>query len=275
MECYAIERVDRTDRPHLTVVKRTYILTLSATRTFPSLHGITAETYVQRNRGFDRCPKVCDDGVQHIHTTYMDITHAYRSLFQHTLHLAEPILVLEDDTELMSTAVHDWPSVDRFLTHHEWMMYSLGTFGMVVPCGGGHWRYLETPIFGPIQSVIYSQQARARLVHVRPCEVGHVDMSVLSRVPHKYTFHRPLTHQKWRETANSRTWCIVCNDGIIDRLHRLVSRWLIAQSGLADDSENGFARVYRLHKLLLPLVVVCVAVCTYWALSFVDPCTII
>ena len=272
MECYTIELADRAHRPHLKAFARTYILTLSETRTFPSLYGITAETYIQRNRGFVQCPKLCDDGLGYVSQTYMDITHAYKSLFQRVEHIVEPILVLEDDAELMSTAIHDWEAVDRFIAQSEWIIYSLGSFGMVLPHRDGHWRYLDVPTFGPIQSVIYSHSARARIMGASACENAHLDMGVISRISQKFTFHRPITHQKLRDTANSRSWCIVCNGGYADRIFRAVSQFMIRQCGLVGDSERGFARVYQLQKLFLPVLLVCTALLTYWTLACIDAC---
>ena len=270
MDCYTIECVDRCAHPRLTTVKQTYILTLDDARTFQPLHGITAETYVQRNRGFVACRKSCDHNADYVSQTYMDITHAYKSLFRSTMHNTDPILVLEDDTELMPTAPLDWAAVDQFIAQNEFSVYSLGTFGMVVPSGGGHWRYLNAPIFGPIQSVIYSHPARQRIMSVSTCEIGHLDTNVLSQFHRKYTFHRPLTHQTLRDTANSRSWCVACNGGYVDRAHRAVSKFLIRLMGLDGDSERGFARVYQIHKLMLPCLLVCVALLTSAMMRVID-----
>ena len=268
MECYTVELVGQCTDPSLKSVQQTYILTLNDTDTFKSLHGITAETYVQRNLGFTKCPKLCANGKGHVNKTYIDIIHAYQSLFRNTMHILDPILVLEDDTELTSTASEDWKSVDEFIVRKEFMIYSLGTFGMVVPCGGGHWKFMNSPIFGPIQSIIYSHSARAHIMGVSACETGHLDMSVLSHFPNMYTFHRPITYQRLRDTENSRSWCVVCNDGYLDYLHRLVARVFIRQFALDQTSEHGFAQVYQLQKLLVPCLLVFISLFTYWVLRF-------
>ena len=144
MECYALELVHevgvggalhgpRGDRaPMLRSVPRAYILTMHETETFPWLHGVARRTYVQRNRGFRACPKTRVDR-RRVEATNQDLIHAYRAVFERERGTTEPVLVFEDDARLTSTARGDLEIVDRFVAKQRFSVYSLGSFGLMVP----------------------------------------------------------------------------------------------------------------------------------------------
>jgi hypothetical protein len=247
MECYTLELVHECADPMLRAVPCAYILTLSATETFPWLHGVAARTYVQRNRGFRACPKTRLDG-RPVDATNQDLMHAYQSAFSRA-GLSEPVLVFEDDAQLTATAREDLAEVDRFVATSAFHVYTLGSLGVMLPHDGTHWR-MPTVIVAT-HAVIYSPDAARAVAASRVGEHAHIDAHVLGPMPLKFTFHRPIAWQKvdWRNRSeNSRTWCGNCNAGVLDEIHR-EGAWLFYRA-FGMHAERGWSRLYAAQKLL-------------------------
>jgi hypothetical protein len=247
MECYTLELVDECADPMLRAVPCAYILTMSATETFPWLHGVAARTYVQRNRGFRACPKTRVDG-RAVGATNQDIVHAYQSVFARA-ELSAPVLVFEDDAQLTATAREDLAAVDRFVATSAFQVYTLGSTGVMLPHDGTHWR-MPTRI-GGLHAAIYSPDA-ARIVSAsRVSEREHIDWHVLAELPLKFTFNRPIAWQKWdsrSRSENSRTWCGKCDAGFSEDIQRECA-WLVFRA-LGLHAERGWSRLYAAQKLL-------------------------
>jgi hypothetical protein len=254
MECYALEGVDECDVPMLCSVPRAYILTMHATETFPWLHGVARRTYVQRNRGFRACAKTRGDG-QRVDATNQDLIHAYRAVFERERDTTEPVLVFEDDALLTRTAKDDMPHVDRFVATHNFSVYSLGSVGVIVPHGQGHWRFFGG-YFGLSQAIVYSPECiRTCLSATDASPHGHMDVSIIAPVPKKFTYYRPLAYQPLdskNKSENSATWCFFrCNGGVIDSVMRSVSWACIGALGL--HTERGWYTLYAVQKALVPV----------------------
>jgi hypothetical protein len=245
MECYTLELVDECADPMLRAVPCAYILTLSATETFPWLHGVAARTYVQRNRGFRACPKTRLDG-RPVDATNQDLMHAYQSAFSRA-GLSEPVLVFEDDAQLTATAREDLAEVDRFVATSAFHVYTLGSTGAMLPHDGTHWRMPKK--IGATHAVIYSPDAARAVAASRIAAHEHIDAHVLRELPLKFTFHRPIAWQKWdwrNRTENSRTWCGDCNAGVLDDIEREAA-WLCFRA-LGMHAERGWRRLYVIQK---------------------------
>jgi hypothetical protein len=239
----------------LRAVPCAYILTMSATETFPWLHGVAARTYVQRNRGFRACPKTRVDG-RAVGATNQDLVHAYQSVFARA-GFSAPVLVFEDDAQLTATAREDLAAVDRFVSTSAFQVYTLGSMGAMLPHDGTHWR-MPTGM-GATHAVIYSPDAARVVAASRVGEHEHIDWHVLGPMPLKFTFHRPVAWQKvdWRNRSeNSRTWCGNCKAGVLDEIHRECA-WLYYRA-LGMHAERGWSRLYAAQKLL-PLVLALLA----------------
>lgn len=245
MECYTLELVDECAAPMLRAVPCAYILTMSATETFPWLHGVAARTYVQRNRGFRACPKTRADGAP-VGATNQDIVHAYQSVFARA-ELSAPVLVFEDDAQLTATAREDLAAVDRFVATRAFHVYTLGSVGSMRPHDGTHWR-MPTGI-GGLHAAIYSPDAARVIAASRVAAHEHIDAHFLGELPLKFTFHRPIAWQKWdwrNRTENSRTWCGACNAGVLDDIRR-EAEWLYYRA-LGTHTERGWSRMYVIQK---------------------------
>ena len=247
MECYTLELVHECADPMLRAVPCAYILTLSATETFPWLHGVAARTYVQRNRGFRACPKTRADG-RPVGATNQDIVHAYQSVFARA-GFSAPVLVFEDDAQLTATAREDLAAVDRFVSTSAFQVYTLGSMGAMLPHDGTHWR-MPTGI-GGLHAAIYSPDAARVIAASRVAAHEHIDAHFLGELPLKFTFHRPVAWQKvdWRNRSeNSRTWCGNCKAGVLDEIHR-EGAWLFYRA-FGMHAERGWSRLYAAQKLL-------------------------
>jgi hypothetical protein len=271
MECYALEMVHEvggtregplrgprgeSDRaPMLRSVPRAYILTMHETETFPWLHGVACRTYVQRNRGFRACPKTRVDG-RRVDATNQDLIHAYRAVFERERETKDPVLVFEDDARLTSTAKEDLEIVDRFVATRRFSVYSLGSFGLMVPHDHqrGHWR-LAGGVFAFTHAVIYSPSCvRAILgaTDVGPRE--HIDARIIGPMAGKFTYHRPVAYQVLnirKKSENSNTWCVRCDGSALDSAMREAAWALFGALGL--DEEQGWRKMYDVDKLVVPI----------------------
>jgi hypothetical protein len=263
MECYSLElvhevggaRADSGRAPMLSSVPRAYILTMHDTEEFPWLHGVARRTYVQRNRGFRACPKMRGDG-RRVDATNQDIVHAYRAVFERERDTTDPVLVFEDDARLTSTAKEDLVIVDRFVATRRFSVYSLGSFGLMVPHDHqrGHWR-LAGGVFGFAQAVIYSPLCvRAILGATDVGSREHIDGHIIGQMSEKFTYRRPIAYQVIdirKKSENSATWCVRCDGSAFDSvLNNLVFAFFGA---LGLDREPGWHKMYGFCKLVVPL----------------------
>jgi hypothetical protein len=291
MACYTLELVhechechechERDDvGPMLPSVPCAYILTMHETETFPWLHGVARRTYVQRNRGFRACAKT--QGIAHgprVDATNQDIIHAYRTVFASALiqSASAPVLVFEDDARLTRTARQDLVHVDRFVATRAFSLYTLGSIGLMVPYYGDrggrggrggrgdrdafrHWRFVGSA-FGFAQSVIYAPSAARAVLDAAPGPLGHIDATVLSTMPLRLTYHRPIAYQVIdfnSKSENSATWCVRCDGGVLDSVVRKLAWLYFGAVGL--DTEAGWGVMYTLNKLAVPVGLLCACV---------------
>ena len=239
--CYRLELVAECRAPMLPSAAAAYVLTLHETETFPRLHGVARRTYVQRNASFKTCAKGC------VRATNQDLTHAYARLFA-TIRDEGPVVVFEDDAHLLESAPEDLAAIDGFVSTRAFSaglsVYSLGSAGLTVPCGGGHWRYVV--FHGMAHAVIYSDAARAHIARVRPCEVKHIDAEVICAMGPHYTYHRPVAVQALGETENSKTWQ---GTSLAQRALARVLRWLIRLLRMDTEPRAGFVALYALQRV--------------------------
>jgi hypothetical protein len=255
MDCYTLELVHEVgEAPMLPSVPRAYILTMHEAETFPWLHGVARRTYVQRNRGFRVCPKTRSDG-RRVDATNQDIVHAYRAVFERERDTTDPVLVFEDDARLTSTARQDLAIVDRFVATQRFSVYSLGSFGLMVPHREmGHWR-LAGSVFGFAQAVIYSPPCVRAILGAK--DVGpreHIDAKLIGPMSGKFTYHRPIAYQVLnikKKSENSSTWCVQCNGSAFDSAMREAAWVFFGALGL--DKERGWHKMYGFCKLVVPL----------------------
>ena len=283
MACYTLELVHECDErqgvgPMLRSVPCAYILTMHETETFPWLHGVARRTYVQRNRGFRACAKT--QGSMHgptsmygpngprVDATNQDLIHAYRAVFASALLLQSasapaPVLVFEDDARLTRTARQDLAHVDRFVATRAFSVYTLGSFGAMVPYSGAfrHWRFVGSA-FSFTHAVIYSPSAVRAVLDAVVGPRDHIDGKVVGPMPLKITYARPIAYQVFdagNKSENSATWCARCDGGAlslaIDAAVRKVAWLYFGMLGLK--AENGWYVMYTLHQFY---VVVCACV---------------
>jgi hypothetical protein len=258
MECYTLELVHECAgvAPMLRSVECAYILTMHGTETFPWLHGVTARTYVQRNRGFRACRKTREGGVV-VDATNQDLLHAYRSVFARA-DTSVPVLVFEDDARLTRTAREDLVAVDRFVATHAFSIYTLGSIGVMVPHGGRHWRFAGS-LLGASHAIIYSPDAARAVLDSCVSAREHVDGAILGLMPAKITYTRPIAYQVLdanAKSANSSTWCTRCDGGILDAAIRKLTWVYFGALGL--QTERGWYAMYVVNKLLMPVAAVLV-----------------
>ena len=291
MACYTLELVHECDErdecderqgvgPMLRSVPCAYILTMHETETFPWLHGVARRTYVQRNRGFRACFKT--QGSMHgpcgprVDAANQDIIHAYRAVFASALLLQSasapaPVLVFEDDARLTRTARQDLAHVDRFVATRAFSLYTLGSIGLMVPYYGGrggrggrdafrHWRFVGSA-FGFAQSVIYSPSAARAVLGASPGPRAQIDATVLSTLPLRLTYHRPIAYQALdfkNKSENSAMWCVRCDGGVLDSAVQRLAWLYFGAVGL--DTEAGWGAMYTLNKLGVPVGLLCACV---------------
>ncbi len=202
MDAYNIQCVATCNEPLLKNVDATYILTLESSKRVidKNITNLSKVTYVQTNQGFRKCPK---PGVD---SSSRDIVHAVQNVCINTRHLSN-VLVLEDDAEMMPTCTkrRSFSQVDSFLSRHSGIVFSLGSFGFVIPASCTIRKFVG--FMGFAQAVIYSQAVRNELENVNVEEVKHIDAHFLSRHP-CYTHALPLVVQKFPNTDNMKEWSI-------------------------------------------------------------------
>lgn len=251
--CYRLELVAECAAPMLPSAAAAYVLTLHETETFPRLHSVARRTYVQRNASFKTCAKGC------VRATNEDITHAYATLFA-TIRDEGPVVVFEDDARLLETAAEDLAAIDGFVATSAFRdglsVYSLGSAGLTVPCGGGHWRYVL--FHGMTHAVIYSDAARAHIARVPPCEVTHIDMEVIKAMGPNFTYRRPVAVQALGETENSATWF---RRSLVERACARLVRWVIRVSAMDTDPRAAFAVMYALQRVHVLAIVCAIGLC--------------
>ena len=275
MECYTLELVHECEpdgpdgpdgpdpawragvvAPMLRSVACAYILTMHETETFPWLHGVAARTYVQRNRGFRACHKTRESGLV-VDATNQDIIHAYRSVLSRA-DTSVPVLVFEDDALLTATAREDLGAVDRFVATRAFSIYSLGSIGVMLPHGGGHWRFAGR-FFSLSHAIIYSPDAARVVLEACVGSREHIDGAIIGRMPAKITYARPIAYQvldRNAKSANSSTWCVRCEGGAYDAAVRKLTWVYFGALGL--HTERGWYVMYVVNKLLVPLAAVLV-----------------
>lgn len=213
---YRMERVAAgPDPPLLRSVPRAYILTMTtstrlAKPTARALTRLCGETIVQWNPGWRAGGKP-----PHVDSSAKDILHAYRNVCQHCADLQAPVLILEDDAQLMDGATpRDFEAVDAFLRAdaRPWDVYSLGSLGVFdrLQDVGPHRKFLASMSFA--QAVVWSPAARAAFLRRDDDDprLTHIDGHVLSAFRHKYAYRRPLVVQLFPTSENMRTWCREC-----------------------------------------------------------------
>jgi hypothetical protein len=217
-EAYEVRLLWECAEPLLPSVEEAYVLTMADSDRLARADGIRrlcARTYVQINRGYRSGLKGAE-----VDCPSRDIVHAYQHVCRQCTR-AGPVLILEDDATLMpDAAARHFAAADRFVAAGAFDVYSLGSFGPFATLGA-HPRY--ACFVGFLQAAVYSAPARAHIARASLARVKHVDAHVVSALPRKHTYRRPLVVQHFAETANMQEW------GCSRREHtRCERRWVRA-----------------------------------------------
>lgn len=202
--------------PLLPHVKEAYILSMATSTRLANaadLARLCGKTFVQINQGYRTGLK--GDAVN---CPSRDIVHAYQHVCKQCTP-AGPVLILEDDAAIMpdATPAH-FAAVDRFIASREFEVYTLGSLGPFLTLGQ-HPRY--GCFLGFLQAAVYSERARSHIVRADISKLKHVDAHVVSRLPRKHTYRRPLVVQPFEETENMQEW------GCSRRTHTACERWWV------------------------------------------------
>lgn len=260
--CYSYETYSASGSPLLPSLERAYVLTTAAarpTRLAPhrlaELRRLCGTTVVQINSGFVSGAK------RGVKGTATDLCHAYRQAFRHAVTCSGPVLVLEDDAQLMQP--NDTPeraaafaAVDAFVgapdAQARYDVYSLGSAGPFDRSRdvGGHRRFRG--LMGFSQAVVWTAHARAAVLasHTASRTVDsdvHIDVHTLSRFGRKYTWHEPLVVQLFPTTANMSEWCIACDGSVWEK--PVVRCWqgFLQHVLKLDDDPAGWKALYALN----------------------------
>lgn len=255
--CYEITLECEESDPLLPSVECAVVLTMTNSKrltkpTFDGIKKLCRRTYVQRNPGYNTCPK--PDWVQ---SSYMDLVHAYKNVCEEFRNVRGNILILEDDAQLMpGTSRLDFDRVDRFLLVGKYDLYTLGSLGWIHHINRHHAR-----VHGCCsQAIIWTPWVRERLSLTSIST--HIDNTFINRQL-TITYKTPLVVQLFPETENRSQWCVFCTprmisvDKLINNIHVKFVRFFHM-----DIDTRHWKTMYTLSKLVPVLyVMVCVSAC--------------
>ena len=246
MSAYRLVQTGVCRDPLLASIEVAIILTMEgSTRAIdPKLSGLCARTYTQYNAGFRTGLKPC-----WVTKTCTDLTHAYMNACEFAAREGH-VLILEDDAFVLDSASRaDFAAVDEGIEALRPRVYSLGSFGIVVPART-HQRFLPG-LLSSLQAAVWSPEARAKLLLARDCpDFEHIDCGFVAHLGRVYTYRDPLVVQRLSPaTDNSKSWCFLCDDSAVDA--GLVRAWKRLLEGLAfDSSDRAWSVVYAAQRLL-------------------------
>jgi hypothetical protein len=252
MSCYSLALVRQSDSPLLPSVSHAFVLTLSDSNRLThsrlnQLGTLCPKTIVQVNSYWKWCTKP-----SYVKSTSHDLIHAYRNVCQVCKGIDGPVLILEDDADVLDADPRAFGEIDTFLQNREFDVYSFGSFGEFVEREGSHRKY--GTIMGFSQAVVWSAGARRRLLN-SPEGATHIDVHTLSQMSNKYTYYKPLVVQLFPTTENMGTWCIKCENQWWESI--AVRAWIaFLQQGLRlDRRPDGWRTLYKINAWLKPLKV--------------------
>ena len=215
MTCYELVHWRSHDDPYLKNVPVSVILTMeNSPRQLQfethGIHKICKNTFVQHNRGYKTCTKsMCvQDNCFEVHKPYQDLFHALLNCFKEFEEVKDPILVMEDDCELLKydqIRKHMF-KVDTFVLNEHFDVYTLGSNFPRAARENGHLRI--TSDYSGAHAVIYSYNVRQVMLQTAfQSQILHIDEIVsLYNLKHVYTYRKPLAIQKWPMTENANGW---------------------------------------------------------------------
>lgn len=248
MSVYRIVQTCKCPDPLLASIEIAIILTMEgSTRAIdPKLSGLCARTYTQYNAGFGTKLKPW-----WVTNTCTDLTHAYMNACAFAAREGH-VLILEDDAFVLDSASRaDFAAVDEGIKALRPQVYSLGSFGILVPAlARPHQRFLPG-LLTSTQAAVWSPEARAKLLLARDFpDFEHIDGGFVAHLGRVYTYRDPLVVQRLSAaTENSKRWCFLCDDSAVDA--GLMCAWKRILKGLAfDTSDRAWSVMYAAQRLL-------------------------
>ncbi len=249
----------RERRPLLRAATRAYVLTLHDSdrlhrKEASLLPLLCAETYIQINRNYKVSRKPA-----HVDSTATDLIHAYRNVCSQCRDVRGPVLILEDDAQLLSTCRRQYREVDEFIRSQRYDVYTLGSAGPFdrTQDVGNHRRFYG--IMGFSHAIVWSHAAREQFLSGDETRQTHIDVHVLSSMRAKYTYRTPLVVQLFPTTENMSTWCVQCNGSQTERI--VVKVWIhIVQKWLGLETKPiGWYTLYLINSYAQAIVFLLVA----------------
>lgn len=236
---------------------KTYILTLADSgRTMSQLRLVTPNAYVVQNEGYMKCNK------KDVHTSFQDLYHANKYVCELERDNPEPVMIFEDDAELLSTSPSDYEEALRMIRQPGVDGVALGCFPHLswkVKCDSFSLEWHRVDFGTTTHAMVLSPTGRLKLMSM------NIHPWVGRFVPHDVLLYRkltvltpryPLAGQLHTETTNMKAWdptglikktvfdpakCDTsaeqCYSAFHENLERhgtlrlgLVSRWLTLQS---------------------------------------------
>ena len=132
-----------------------------------------------------------------------DLIDAYLHIFKLTIHLNEPILILEDDAIIIGTN-DEFQEVNKFINNENYSIYSFGSFGLLKPGFKKHKKYIDNLIVGFSQANIWNISSRKYMIENLNLDQMHIDVHLYKQINNKYTYFKPLIVQPFTETENKK-----------------------------------------------------------------------
>lgn len=197
MSCYHYKTIYTTHNPVFKNVDITIILMMENSKRFipdPFLLSLTKKTVIQYNKGYKACEK------KGIHSSNMDINHAYCTAFKYCQQYNN-VLVLEEDAEILNYNKTHYEKIDEYINSNNFNQISFGD------CG---YRQMQNEMFymadrcSGAQAQIISRRGRKNIsnsVHSYKYD-EHIDFHMRDVLIYKH----PLVVQLFPPTENSKTW---------------------------------------------------------------------
>lgn len=244
---YLLQELASPFEPLLPIVDAVYLMRMWDSRRSPPMSMIKIfanRVFIQHNMG-----KLATKKKPGVDCTGRDIIHSYKNVARHALRLNfKKVLILEDDVVFSKMSLVKFRShlkaVDEFCRSRDFTVYSLGSFGFMIPEETWHRRFVGEAAFA--HAMIWSNEGLLRLLVHRTEDAQDVDSDIMSQFPRRYTYYRPLAMQTFPNTQNSEDWCCPKR------------RFCIRAAGLDGAIEPGWSIIYTISNVALFSTVWCV-----------------
>ena len=256
MDCYSYKVINNSETPLLKNVDVVLILTMEGSTRFkedPFLLNLAKKTLIQYNKGFKKCNKPST-----IISSKQDLVHAYYTAFEY-LKEYNNVIILEDDALVVNKDILIYEKIDAFIKVTDFDIFTFGSSGLFSNYNDNFYKIVFS-FFQATQAIIYSKQARAKLIEdisLSNFSKGQIDDAYVGTLTRKFTYKYPLIVQLFPKTENRNNWT---NNILILAIIELT----IALLRLDTHTESWFLIyfIYRNYIAILIFVIILLIICS-------------